>query len=101
MLTAEELFVALARDAVAIPVSTAPAAATEPKPVVSPTEGDTGSEEAEEDAPEATEASAASDPSEPSEASEAAAATGDARGDRSQLNRVFRLLSVRTALPAW
>ena len=54
----------------AVPVSTAPAAATESEPVVSPTEGDT---------PEATEASAASEPSEPSEASEAAAATGDAR----------------------
>ena len=63
----------------AVPVSTATAPATEPEPVVSPTEGDTGSEEAEEDTPEATEASAASEPSEPSEASEAAAATGDAR----------------------
>ena len=42
----------------AVPVSTAPAAATEPEPVVSPTEGNTGSEEAKEDTPEATEASA-------------------------------------------
>ena len=49
----------------AVPVSTAPAAATELEPVVAPTEGNPGSEEAEEDTPEATEASAASEPSEP------------------------------------